>query len=171
MHRFRYLGIALCLFSAAVFVTSCEKEDQPKATVRLGATADTRATDEAAIRAVDTEWLKAGQAKNVDGWVSFYADNATLMIAGAPVATGKDAIRKTLASLMANPGFAVTFGPTKVEVSKSGDLAYDLGNYSLTLNDAKGKPQTTNAMYVVVWGKQADGSWKVLIDSPGTTTP
>jgi ketosteroid isomerase-like protein len=25
-------------------------------------------------------------------------------------------------------------------------------------------------MYVVVWGKQADGSWKALVDAPNTTT-
>jgi ketosteroid isomerase-like protein len=26
------------------------------------------------------------------------------------------------------------------------------------------------AKYVVVWGKQADGSWKALVDVPNTTT-
>jgi ketosteroid isomerase-like protein len=71
---------------------------------------------------------------------------------------------------MANPGFALSFAPSKVEVSKSGDLAYEIGDYSLTFSDKKGKPLTTKAKYVVVWGKQADGSWKVLVDAPNTTT-
>jgi ketosteroid isomerase-like protein len=48
-------------------------------------------------------------------------------------------------------------------------MAYELGDYSLTVSDAKGKAQTMKAKYVVVWGKQADGSWKALVDAPTTT--
>jgi len=44
-------------------------------------------------------------------------------------------------------------GPTKVEVSRFGDLAYETGDYELTANDKKGKPYITKAKYVVVWGK------------------
>jgi len=72
--------------------------------------------------------------------------------------------------MMADKNFALSFGPTKIEVSKSGDLAYELGDYSLTVSDKKGRAQTTKAKYVVVWGKQADGSWKALVDAPTTTT-
>jgi ketosteroid isomerase-like protein len=32
------------------------------------------------------------------------------------------------------------------------------------------KPQTVKAAYVVVWGKQANGTWKALVDAPTTTT-
>lgn len=69
------------------------------------------------------------------------------------------------------PGFALTFTPSKIEVSRFGDLAYETGEYAMTLNDKKGKPQTVRAKYVVVWGKQADGNWKALVDAPTTTTP
>jgi len=34
----------------------------------------------------------------------------------------------------------------------------------MTTSDKKGKPQTAKAKYVVVWGKQADGTWKALAD-------
>jgi ketosteroid isomerase-like protein len=57
-----------------------------------------------------------------------------------------------------------------VEVAKAGDLAYEIGHYELTMSDKKGKAQTSKAAYVVVWGKQADGSWKALVDAPTTTT-
>ncbi|MGH9863540.1 MAG: YybH family protein, partial [Candidatus Acidiferrales bacterium] len=56
-----------------------------------------------------------------------------------------------------------TFSSTKVEVARSGDIAYELGTFELTGNDAKGKPQTTKGKYVVVRKKQA-GSWKAAAD-------
>jgi ketosteroid isomerase-like protein len=55
-------------------------------------------------------------------------------------------------------------------VSKGGDMAYEIGDYQITFSGKKGKPETTKAKYVVVWGKQADGSWKALVDAPNTTT-
>jgi ketosteroid isomerase-like protein len=92
------------------------------------------------------------------------------MAAGAPKATGKDAIQKEFAGMMGDPQFALTFSPTKIVVSKAGDMAYEIGDYQITFSGKKDKPVTTKAMYVVVWGKQADGSWKALLDTPGTTT-
>ncbi|HTA95878.1 MAG TPA: DUF4440 domain-containing protein, partial [Verrucomicrobiae bacterium] len=53
---------------------------------------------------------------------------------------------------------------SKVEVARSGDLAYDTGAYSFTRNDASGKPVTATGKYLVVWKKQADGKWKVIQD-------
>lgn len=131
---------------------------------------DTRAADEAAIPAADAAWSAAAGAKDAATTVSFYADNAVLMAPGAPVTTGKDAILKAFTGMMADKNFALSFAPTKVEVSKSGDLAYDVGDYSLSISDPKGKGQTVKGKYVVVWGKQADGSWKALVDAPNTTT-
>ena len=133
------------------------------------AAVDTRAADEAAIRAADAAWTKAAESKDAAGTAAFYADNAALMAPGSPVTTGKDAILKGFTGMMTDKNFALKFGPTKVEVSKSGDMAYELGDYSLSLSNPKGKPFTSKAMYVVVWGKQADGSWKALVDAPTTT--
>jgi ketosteroid isomerase-like protein len=71
--------------------------------------------------------------------------------------------------MLATPGFSLTFTPTKIEVSRAGDLAYEIGDYQMTTNDKKGKPQTVKAKYVTVWGKQPDASWKALADAPTTT--
>jgi uncharacterized protein (TIGR02246 family) len=133
------------------------------------AVVDTRAADETAIRAADATWTKAAESKDVAGTSGAYADTAVLMAPGAPITTGRDAIVKAFTGMMADKNFALKFGPTKVEVAKGGDMAYELGDYSLTVSDAKGKAQTMKAKYVVVWGKQADGSWKALVDAPTTT--
>jgi uncharacterized protein (TIGR02246 family) len=129
--------------------------------------ANDHAADEAAIRGLDSSWVKAVAAKNADQATSYYAADGVLMAPGAPMATGKDAIRGGWAGLMALPGFALTFGPDKISVA--GELAYEIGSYQLTMNDKSGKPQTSAGKYVVVWGKQPDGSWKAVLDAPTTT--
>jgi len=165
----RVFGFGTCLLSAATALASCSGSNPPAS--QPAVVADTRAADEAAIRATDLNWVKAVAAKDAPGAASFYADNAALMAAGAPVTTGRDAIQKAFESMMGDPQFALTFSPSKVVVSKSGDLAYEIGDYQITFSGKKGKPNVvTKAMYVVVWGKQADGSWKALVDAPNTTT-
>ena len=154
----RYLSLALVGLTLA-----CSQQTQPPAQPQ----ADHRAADEATIRGLDSAMVKAAVAKKADQLASFYADDAVLMGPGAPMANGKAAIQSAWAMFMGQPGFALTFGPDKIDVS--GDRAVDLGSYALTVNDKSGKPLTTKAKYVVVWGKQADGSWKLLADAPTTT--
>jgi uncharacterized protein (TIGR02246 family) len=158
----KFRGTILVIASAmALAAGGCEEEhmhQQP----------DTRTADEAAIRAASQEWSNAASGRDLEKAVSFYADDATYNPPGAPLAAGKDAIRKVWANVVAIPGGNLRWETTKVEVARSGDLAYDTGAYTLTKNDASGKPVTTKGKYVVVWKKQADGKWKVIqdIDNP-----
>jgi uncharacterized protein (TIGR02246 family) len=160
---------ALLFMFTSMVLGSCSPGNQQ--TSQPATPADTRAEDEAKIRALDADWVKAVAAKDAQRCASFYADNGSLLLAGAPIATGKDAILKAWTGMLATPGVSLSFSPTKIEVSRAGDLAYDLGDYEETAKDKKGKSQTVKAKYIVVWGKQADGAWKALLDSPTTTTP
>jgi ketosteroid isomerase-like protein len=78
--------------------------------------------------------------------------------------SGKDQIRQFFTQLMSKPGFAVSFAPTKIEVSKSRDVAYEIGTAELKLNDAQGQPTTIPAKYVVVWSKDSNRHWKAVAD-------
>lgn len=142
-----------------VFMSACQQQPQP-----VQAPPDTRAGDETTIRDLDTQWSKTAAAKDVEGFVSFVADEGSLLPPNVPIQAGKEAIRKWASELMASPGFAVSWQPTKVEVSRGGDLGYTLGTYELTVNDPKGKPVTDRGKYVTTWKKQPGGSWKVVAD-------
>jgi uncharacterized protein (TIGR02246 family) len=120
-------------------------------------------SDEQAIRALDTAWSHAAQTKDLDKTVSYYADDASMLPPNMPIATGKDAIRAVWTQLLSAPGGSLTFGPAKVVVSGSRDLAYEIGTFQLTANDAQGKPATSTGKFVVVWQKRA-GQWKVVAD-------
>jgi uncharacterized protein (TIGR02246 family) len=132
---------------------------------------DTRAADERAIREIEVEADKAAAAKDVDRYVSFYADDAALFFPNAPLVTGKDAIRKTTEALFGTPGFSLSFKTTKVEVSRGGDLAYSYGTNTVTMNDPKGKPLTDQGKYVAVYRKEPDGKWKVVADIGNSDLP
>jgi uncharacterized protein (TIGR02246 family) len=136
---------------------------------------DTRAADEAAIRAAVSEWAAAAQAKDAAKFVSFYAEDATVMMEDAPDVTGIAGIREAMGGMMQDPNFALSFTPTSVEVARSGELAFEGGSYSLTMTDPASKQAASESgHYLVVWKKQADGTWKVARDIPvsdGAATP
>ena len=60
---------------------------------------------------------------------------------------------------------------SKVEVSRSGDLAYLMGVYVVSMKDAQGKPVTDRGKLVEVWKKQADGKWKTVTDIYNSDLP
>ena len=89
----------------------------------------------------------------------------------ALIATSKEAIRAVWSQLLGSPGFAVNWKTSKVEVSTSGDLAYQLATYEITVNDPNGKPLTDRGKYVAVWKKEANRQWKVVLDIWNSNPP
>ncbi len=157
MKRNQWVAFLVFSFGLAVLTLACRQKEAPTAP-------DTRAEDERAIRDSDAEWSKAAGAKDAERFVSFFADDGSELPPNAPMLTGKESIRKWASELTAQPGFAVTWQPTKVEVSRTGDIGYEVLTYQLTLNNPKGKPVTDRGKGVTVWKKQPDGSWKVVAD-------
>ena len=132
---------------------------------------DTRAADEAAIRAADVAFSKAVEAKQLDAAVAFYADDAVAMFTNEPMLTTIEAIRKSFTRFLATPGLAMKWQVTKVVAARSGDFGYTVGTYEMTMNDSQGKPFTDHGKYTTVWTKQADGSWKAVVDISNTDLP
>ena len=164
-----HFRLSASLFAVLALFTACNTT--PQQATQPAAPPDTRAADEAVIRALDAEWVKAFATKDLAQATANYTDSTEVFVPNAPAASSKDAVQKLCAGMLGLPGFALSFTPTKVEVARSGDLAYETGDYQMTTNDKKGKPQTVKAKYVVVWGKQPGGAWKALVDAPTTTTP
>lgn len=58
-----------------------------------------------------------------------------------------------------------------MEVAKSGDIGYTQGTYEMTVNDAKGNPNTDRGKYLSIWKKQADGAWRCIVDTFNSDLP
>ncbi len=150
---FTQAAIASGCLALILMASSCSQPTPP----------DTRAADESAIRAADAQWAKMAAAKDVDATVSFYSEDASLLAPNAPIASDKQAIRAAWASLL-GPDTSLAWQASKVEVSRSGDLAYVTGAYQLSMKDSQGKPAADRGKFVEVWKKQADGKWKTVAD-------
>jgi uncharacterized protein (TIGR02246 family) len=119
--------------------------------------------DEQHLRDLDKQWSQAAGAKDAAKTASFYAEDGSMLPFGTPIVNGRARIQETWAGLMAKPGFAIHFEPTRIVVAKSADVAFDVGTFELTMNDAQGKPATVAGKYVVAWTKK-NGEWKVAAD-------
>jgi uncharacterized protein (TIGR02246 family) len=171
MSRLRLLIVSLVAVLVMSFGVACSMQQGAKdgSAEREREAQQSRAADEAAIRAASAAWSQAAQAKDLDKSVSTYADDAIEFVDKEPLAKGKESIRESWKSLLALPGPGLSFAPTAIEVAKSGDMAYEYGLYDLITTDKKGKTNDEKGKYVTVWKKQGDGSWKVAIDidNPG----
>jgi uncharacterized protein (TIGR02246 family) len=160
MSRNRFSLLAFTAAFVACLAAGCS--NQPAAPA---APPDTRAADEAAIRGADANFAQWALAKDLDKCVSLYADDAVAFAPGMPAVIGKENIRKFLSGLTSAPGLQLNIHIASVDVARSGDIAIDRGTVDSTMTDKKGKATTQTVEYVLVWKKQADGSWKIAADT------
>ena len=116
------------------------------------------------LRDLDAKWAKAAATKDVEQTIAFYSDDAIVFPPNATSAATKEAIRNGWKEMFASPGFVITWQPTRVQIGKSGEMAWVSGTYELTMNDASGKPINDRGKYLEVWEKQTDGNWKCAAD-------
>lgn len=152
---FVWWGVALLLLT-----TACQQ--QPP---------DTRAADEQTIRNLDAQWAKTAATRDLDATVAYYSDDAVLLPPNEPIVAGKQAIRAAWASLLSPGMVSLSWQATTVDVSKSGDLAYLVGTYSMSVKDAKGKTAPDRGKIIEVFRKQADGTWKTVADMYSSDLP
>jgi uncharacterized protein (TIGR02246 family) len=123
------------------------------------------AADIAALKANEVRWNQDFKNKDLDKLVGHYAEDAVLMTPGESAAMGKPAIRTALGQMISDPALSLQFQMRNIAVSRSSDLAYTEGSYTLTVTDpATKKPIHDKGSYVTVYRKQSDGSWKAVSD-------
>lgn len=120
------------------------------------------AAEEKAIRDLDAQWASAVAAKDTARIAQLYATDGLYMAPNMQALGGRAGAQKGWGAMFALPGAALTFGPTRIVVAESGDMAYDIGTYTFSMNGRNG-PVEEKGKYLVVWKKQ-DGQWKVAAD-------
>jgi ketosteroid isomerase-like protein len=140
----------------AAFVLACSKPAD-----------NSTAAAEVTIQRQEADWFKAIGAGQLDATVSYYGDGAVLLAPNVPIARTKEEIRRTWMQIFASVPAGATFSgeTTKVEVARSGDLAYAIGTYAFAT------PAIDKGKFVDVWKKQADGSWKDVVGMINSDLP
>lgn len=110
------------------------------------------------------DWSKSAVTDSIEKTLSYWADDAIVMSPGEPALKGKQAIRGMIEGTSKIPGFKISWEPLSVVVSKSGDMAYMIEQNQITVSDSLGNPITQYNKAVTIWRKEADGSWKNVVD-------
>ena len=120
----------------------------------------------------DRAFNQATQAKRLEGWMAYMAENVVLFGVNPPV-VGKDAVRTFHEGTFKDPNTTLTWEPTRGEVQPSGQVGYTSGRWTMRGKNAKGEAIERHGSYLTVWEKQKDGSWKVIADggSPDPVSP
>ena len=148
-------------------MTACNQAPAPAA-----AAPDTHDADVKAISDSEAQWNSDWAAKDVDKIAAHYDDDAVLMSPGTDPWKGREAIKGGLSQMVGDKALSLKFKAVKVEVSKSGDLGYTQGDYTMTMTDpSTHKVMNDHGTYVTTYRKQADGSWKAVADIATSSVP
>ena len=94
---------------------------------------------------------------------------------GQATVAGGVALTQAVEALVTGPDFQDEWKWDRVELSPDGKLAYLVGNTTITIANADGKPVTNHARLLNVWRKDADGIWRCVVDmwvdEPPANTP
>ncbi len=113
-----------------------------------------------ALEAADLAFAADTAKRGVDGWVAAFEPDGW-MHGGQQKRIGAEAIRATMGPFLAR--VRIDWAP--VTSASRGDLGFTLGKATFT--DSK-DGSSWKGVYVTLWHKQPDGSWKVRFDTGRT---
>ncbi len=118
------------------------------------------------FRARFTEAFAAGDAATV---AAFYTDDGKILPPNMPMINGPQEIQGFFegARDMGMRGIMLN----AVDVEFNGDLAYEVGTYSIDIELEGGQRTTDVGKYLMVLKRQADGSWKMAADMFSSDAP
>lgn len=117
---------------------------------------------------LEADFMRATAERGLDGFMSYFADDAVTLPDGGGIASGKEEIRRALSPWGSD--VSLTWIPLKAYMAASGDLGYTYGTYVFKANGKDGNPVTHRGKYTTIWKKQSDGSWKAALDI-GNSSP
>jgi ketosteroid isomerase-like protein len=130
-----------------------------------GALASTDAAAlEAQIRAADTAFCAFAATHGVAAaFAEFAAPDATLLGTDPEHLRGQAAVAREFGHVP--PGLKLTWKPLFASVAASGDLGYTWGSYLIVDAHADGTVGRETGHYCTIWRRQADGRWKLVLDT------
>jgi uncharacterized protein (TIGR02246 family) len=114
------------------------------------------------IEAALLTFEKAFNSGDAAAVASHYTEDAALLPPDAARVDGRQGIEKFWKGAM-DAGFK-DLQLEAVEVEESGDTAYEVGKFGLTVPGKDGAPMNAAGKYIVVWKKGQDGTWRLHRD-------
>jgi len=122
------------------------------------------------IEETNAEFSAVASRGDAAAIAALYTDDAVVLAPNAEMVRGKQAIKGLF------DGMIQQLGPPQLtlrtlQLDEVGDMANEIGEYTLKFQPAGGEPVTDIGKYVVIWKRQGDDSWKLHIDIWNTNSP
>lgn len=129
-----------------------------------GEDAKKAASPASGVKNLDAAWTKAVLAGDAAGLAALYADDAVLVMPGAPAVRGGKAIGESLAAFLKDTN-VTEFVLMDSHYQTGGHLSAGWGRYKMTtVPKAGGAPTTETGTYCEV-AVEKDGVWKYVSDN------
>jgi uncharacterized protein (TIGR02246 family) len=114
------------------------------------------------IEEANAKYSEAIQEGNLAGVVVGYTDDATMVPPDGELIKGKQAIEKYYRTFFEMGMKEVVL--TTIEVDGSGGTVYEIGKTRVRIQPEGQEAIQDSSKYLVIWKRQADGTWKVHVD-------
>lgn len=122
----------------------------------------------ARIRKIGNEWAQNWNAGDLQQVVSLYAPDAVYLPPHHEAVHGREAIGEYLRGPrnhgVSDLAFEVTY------IKQSGDVAWDVGTYRMTVPQRDGAKREDHGKYLTVW-KRAGSKWLITADAWSSDLP
>jgi ketosteroid isomerase-like protein len=129
------------------------------------------AAETEALRETAASYNEAVESMDGARVAVFYADDAQAMPPNGPTLSGPAEFQAFVEEFSAGGDISLSLDPVEAVVGAGGDLGYTVGMVRITAAGPDGEPVTVEERDVHVWRKEADGSWKLVVDIWNSPTP
>ena len=158
----------LIIFFLLALAFMATAQTRPTPLARDAATASSADTLAEARRAIDegnATAMKAWAKGDAAMFVSTFAEDALELRPDGSVIKGRKQILELVKASMQRLGTGVELMVKTTKVWLDGETAYETGK-SVYKYKEKGEPKTFETLFVSIWKKQRDGTWKLIADMP-----
>lgn len=145
--------LTLLTFATFLALSSCQKSENPKNIKKW----------KIEIIEVEKAFNDMAQEKGLIKAFEFYAAEDGVIRRNKKIIKGKKAIANWYTKDV-KPNETLTWKPTYIDVSKSGDMAFTYGDFTFTYFDSTGTKKQNKGIFHTVWKRQKDGKWRFVWD-------
>ena len=135
MKKTYFVSTLFCLGTVLHILSAQEKDDGKPLLLQYH-----QEMDEAALlMQLDREFDKATAEQGVDGWVTYFAPNGSMLSDTSKPTTGIAEIRAEMEPVFKDSSFSLRWHPTKAEMMMPGVIGYTVGRYERLRKNKEGK--------------------------------
>lgn len=121
------------------------------------------------IEEANAKFSEAIRQSNLAGVIDGYMVDATLVPPDGGLVKGKQAIEALYSKFIQMGMKEIVL--TTIEVGGNGDMAYEIGKTKVRIQPEGQTPILDSTKYLVIWKRQTNATWKVLVDIWNVSSP